>query len=155
MTNKPTNESAVENGTATRLHNVKVVQSCRGWKMSDVTDSIADAARDMRYPMEWANGEIHALRRGRLAARHEAARKNPPPYTTREALREATLAVGRKPAVTLVGENGNVFHVIGLVSRALKAAEQPDRAKEFCERALACGSYDAVLTLVHEYAEVR
>ena len=60
-----------------------------------------------------------------------------------------------KPACKLVGEDGNVFNVIGLVRRALVAAGQPDRATEFVRRAFAAGSYDAVLQLCFEYVEVE
>lgn len=59
-----------------------------------------------------------------------------------------------KPECKLVGENGNVFNIIGLVSKALKKAGQPDKAKEFVARAFKSGSYDNVLALCFEYVEV-
>lgn len=58
------------------------------------------------------------------------------------------------PACRLVGTDGNVFAVIGAVRRALVAAGQPDRAREFVERAWAAGSYDAVLRHCFEYVDV-
>jgi hypothetical protein len=61
----------------------------------------------------------------------------------------------RKPACKLVGEDGNVFNVIGRVKRALKDAGQPDRAREFVQRAFGAQSYDEVLGLCHEYVDVR
>lgn len=60
-----------------------------------------------------------------------------------------------KPTVKLIGQDGNVFGIIGAVSKALKRAGQPDQAKEFTEAAFASDSYDAVLRLVMEYAEVE
>lgn len=59
-----------------------------------------------------------------------------------------------KPTVQLVGEDGNVFNIIGLVSRALKKAGQPEQAKEFTARAFQARSYDEVLRLTFEYADV-
>jgi len=59
----------------------------------------------------------------------------------------------RKPECPMVGEDGNVFAVIGRVSRALKRDGQPERAKEWQEKAVACGSYDAVLQLMFSYVE--
>jgi len=59
-----------------------------------------------------------------------------------------------KPTCKLIGEDGNVFNLIGLTSRTLKAAGQRAEAKEFMERAFACHSYDAVLTLIAEYVEI-
>ena len=60
-----------------------------------------------------------------------------------------------KPECTLVGEDGNVFNVIGRVRRALRNAGQEEQAREFVERAFRCGSYDEVLRLVLEYVDVR
>lgn len=57
--------------------------------------------------------------------------------------------------VKLVGEDGNVFAIIGRVSAALRRAGHPKEAAEFVKRAWAAGSYDAVLQLVHEYVTVE
>jgi len=59
-----------------------------------------------------------------------------------------------KPNVKMVGEDGNVFAVIGRVRRALREAGQEDKAKEFSDRAMAAHSYDEVLGMVFEYCEV-
>ena len=60
-----------------------------------------------------------------------------------------------KPTVKLVGEDGNVFSIIGRVSKTLKQANQPDKAKEFTEKAFASKSYGAVLCLVMEYCQIQ
>lgn len=60
-----------------------------------------------------------------------------------------------KPVCRLVGEDGNVFAIIGRVQRALKNAGQPERASEFVKRAFRAKSYDQVLGLCSEYVEVR
>lgn len=60
-----------------------------------------------------------------------------------------------KLVVKLSGEDGNVFSIIGRVSRALKQAGQSDKAKEFQEKAFKMGSYDSVLQLVFEYVDVQ
>lgn len=59
-----------------------------------------------------------------------------------------------KPECQLTGEDGNVFAIIGRVSKALKRDGQPERAKEFCDKATSQKSYDDVLNLCHEYVEV-
>ena len=56
--------------------------------------------------------------------------------------------------VKLVGEDGNVFSIIGKVSRELKKAGFKDEMREFQERAFKSKSYDDVLQLVLEYVEV-
>jgi hypothetical protein len=60
-----------------------------------------------------------------------------------------------KPKVKLVGEDGNVFNIIGRVLRALNQAGLSDKAQEFQRRALAAHSYDEVLQLAMEYTEVE
>ena len=60
-----------------------------------------------------------------------------------------------KPICRLVGEDGNVFNIIGRVSRSLKMAGQVDQAKEFTSKAFSAGSYDEVLRLAMEYVEVE
>lgn len=59
-----------------------------------------------------------------------------------------------RPRCQLVGTDGNVFAVIGAVRRALVAAGQRERAREFVARAWAAESYDAVIALCFEYVEV-
>ena len=58
-----------------------------------------------------------------------------------------------KPECELVGTDGNVFAVIGKVSKTLKRAGQRERATEFAEKAMNCGSYDEVLQLLQEYVD--
>lgn len=60
----------------------------------------------------------------------------------------------KKPKCKLVGIDGNVFSIIGTVSKALTRGGQPDKAKEFTQKAFAAKSYDEVLAMVHDYVEV-
>jgi len=60
-----------------------------------------------------------------------------------------------KPEVTLTGTDGNVFAIIGNVSRALKDAGKRAEAKNFTDRAFLCCSYDEVIQLAMEYVEIR
>jgi two-component SAPR family response regulator len=58
-----------------------------------------------------------------------------------------------KPKVQLVGQNGNVFNLLGICVKALKKAGQYEEAQELQKRVLACGSYDEALALMLEYVE--
>jgi hypothetical protein len=60
----------------------------------------------------------------------------------------------KKPQVKLVGTDGNVFALAGIVSKALKAAGQREKASEFMTKLFACESYSAALFLMTEYVEV-
>lgn len=48
--------------------------------------------------------------------------------------------------VALVGEDGNAFNLIGLVSKALRRAKYPrEEIDEFAKMAMSCESYDELL----------
>ena len=60
-----------------------------------------------------------------------------------------------KPKCKLVGENGNVFNLMGIVSRTLKQHGMRDQAKEMSDRILTeAKSYDEALTIIMEFVEV-
>lgn len=56
--------------------------------------------------------------------------------------------------VQVLGEDGNVFAIIGRVRKALWRAGENELAKEYTEKAMAAESYDKVLQLTIEYVEV-
>jgi len=60
-----------------------------------------------------------------------------------------------KPKVKLSGENGNVYNLIGICSRALKNAGQKEKATEMSEKIFKCGSYDEALVIMMDYCEVE
>lgn len=60
----------------------------------------------------------------------------------------------KMPKCKLSGSDGNVFVIIGNVSRCLRKAGMHDKAKEFQERAMQSSSYDAVLSLCFDYVDV-
>jgi hypothetical protein len=58
-----------------------------------------------------------------------------------------------RPKVQLVGQDGNVFNLLGICVRTLKRAGQYEEAKELRKRVLECGSYDMALSIMLEYVE--
>jgi hypothetical protein len=60
-----------------------------------------------------------------------------------------------KPKCRLIGEDGNVFNLIGLASRTLKKAGLPDQAKEMSTKVFSCGSYDEALNIIGDYVEIE
>ena len=59
-----------------------------------------------------------------------------------------------KPQCQLTGVDGNVFVIIGTVSKTLKRAGLDDKAKEFSNKAMQQESYDDVLRLCMGYVDV-
>lgn len=72
-----------------------------------------------------------------------------------EPMLESVALPGDVVAVRLVGEDGNVFAMIGRVLAALREADRVQDANEFRDQAFAATSYDEVLVLVTEYCEVE
>lgn len=59
-----------------------------------------------------------------------------------------------KPFVILIGEDGNIFNLVGLASRALKKASQYDEAKEMQSKVFSSSSYNEALSIIAEYVEI-
>lgn len=59
-----------------------------------------------------------------------------------------------KPKCKLIGEDGNIFFILGRVSRVLKDNGMADKAKECTNRVMASGSYEQALGIIMEYVEV-
>jgi len=56
-----------------------------------------------------------------------------------------------RPACRLIGADGNIFNLIGMVSRSLKDVGQHDKAREMRERVKLSGSYEDALCILCEY----
>jgi hypothetical protein len=65
-----------------------------------------------------------------------------------------TTEVNTKPECNLSECDGNVYAIIGRVSKTLKRANLPETAKEFSDKALNAKDYDEVLRLCFEYVDV-
>ncbi len=61
----------------------------------------------------------------------------------------------KKPKMQLIGQDGNIFAIMGRASRLLKNAGQRDKAKEMCDRVTASRSYSEALNIVSEYVETE
>lgn len=59
-----------------------------------------------------------------------------------------------KPQAKVIGEDGNVFVLMGICSKALKRANQADKAKEMSEKIFNAGDYDESLRIMGEYCEL-
>lgn len=58
-----------------------------------------------------------------------------------------------KPKCALIGQNGNIFAVMGIASRILKKNGMADQAKEMCSRITSSHSYEEALSVICEYVE--
>ena len=61
----------------------------------------------------------------------------------------------KKPKMQLIGQDGNIFAIMGRASRLLKDIGQRDKAKEMCNRVTASKSYAEALGIISEYVETE
>ena len=63
----------------------------------------------------------------------------------------------QKPSCPLIGQNGNIFHLMGLASRMLRQNGMADEAKEMQTRIMGgdCHSYEEALRIISEYVETE
>lgn len=61
----------------------------------------------------------------------------------------------KKPKMQLIGQDGNIFAIMGRASRLLKSSGQGNKAKEMRDRVMSCDSYQKALNIVSEYVETE
>lgn len=59
-----------------------------------------------------------------------------------------------KPDCALIGQNGNIFTLMGIASQTLKKNGLREQAKEMQERITISGSYDEALGIIAEYVNI-
>lgn len=60
-----------------------------------------------------------------------------------------------KPRCKLVGENGNIFNLMGIASRTLKRAGLIEEAEEMVDRISKSQSYLQALAIISEYVDIE
>ena len=63
--------------------------------------------------------------------------------------------IPQKPKMQLIGEDGNIFAILGRASRLLKRAGQNEQAEEMFRRVTACENYHEALRIISEYVETE
>lgn len=61
---------------------------------------------------------------------------------------------GVKPDCPLIGEDGNIFHIIGIASEALRENGMQEQAEEMCSRIFQYQSYDSALSIIGDYVNI-
>ena len=59
-----------------------------------------------------------------------------------------------KPDCPLIGENGNIYNLVGIASRTLKRNGLSDEASEMTEMVFGSGSYEEALGIIGEYVNI-
>ena len=65
------------------------------------------------------------------------------------------IQVPETPKMKLVGEDGNIFAILGRASRLLRQSGQADKAEEMYERVTSSHNYYQALNIISEYVETE
>lgn len=59
-----------------------------------------------------------------------------------------------KPDCPLIGQDGNIFNLVGIASRTLKRNVLSDEASEMTSKVFKSGSYEEALGIIGEYVNI-
>ena len=59
-----------------------------------------------------------------------------------------------KPDCALIGQDGNIFNLVGIAARTLREHGLTDQAKEMKDRVFASGSYGEALCIIGDYVNI-
>lgn len=59
-----------------------------------------------------------------------------------------------KPDCPLIGQNGNIYNLLGIAAQTLREHGRAEQAREMFLRATQSGSYDAALCVIGEYVNI-
>ena len=59
-----------------------------------------------------------------------------------------------KPNGPLIGQDGNIFNLVGIASRTLKRNGLSDKASEMTSKIFKSGSYEEALGIIGEYVNI-
>lgn len=59
-----------------------------------------------------------------------------------------------KPDCPLIGQNGNIYNLLGIAARTLGEHGRKEQAKEMTDRVFASGSYEEALCIIGEYVNI-
>ena len=59
-----------------------------------------------------------------------------------------------KPNCPLIGEDGNIFHLVGIAAKTLKRNGMSMEASEMTAKVFGSGSYEEALEIIGEYVNI-
>lgn len=59
-----------------------------------------------------------------------------------------------KPKCKLIGEDGNIFNLMGIAAATLRKAGNAQEARELISRVTTCASYTEALSVIGEYVDI-
>lgn len=131
---------------------------CDGDTFKDVVAFKHEGLINLLFKMDGVNLNVGALAMWRLSTHEKLGGTWLSDYLTNKfgIDFDKTESVDKKvkPDCELIGQDGNIFNLMGIASRTLKANGQAAEAKEMCAQVMQCGSYDEALYKIGEYVNI-
>ena len=67
---------------------------------------------------------------------------------------QETTAPREKPDCQLIGQDGNIFNLVGIAARTLRENGMPEEAREMTDHAYHSGSYSEALNVIGDYVNI-
>lgn len=127
-----------------------------GSRFEQVSAFEHEGLTNLIFPFDRVKLDIGKLALWRLATREQFGSMwlsdyidNRLPYLSQEETVPA-----QKPDCPLIGQNGNIFNLMGIASRTLKEHGMEEQAKEMWDRIMQSGSYNEALVIIGDYVNV-
>ena len=125
-----------------------------GAKFQDIFAFEYNDSPCLLYPFEGVDLEIGKLAMWRLQTHDTFGGTWLSDYIDNRLGRKPAQEVPEKPDCPLIGQDGNIFNLVGIASRTLKTHGMPDQAKEMADRVFSCDSYHKALCIIGEYVNI-
>ena len=132
-----------------------ILLNCSVFETEAVSSFQHDGVTCLLFPFEGVELDMGKLAMWRLQTHGQFAGTWLSDYVPNRLGGFAQEQVPQKPKMELVGQDGNIFGIMGRASRLLKRAGQHEQADEMISRVTACGSYDEALNIISEYVETE
>lgn len=116
-----------------------------------------DGRTNLLFPMDGVDLDMGRLAMWRLASHGSFGGtwlSDYVPNRLGDFAQEEQAQASQKPDCPLIGQDGNVFNLMGIAARTLKGHGLTEQAREMRGRITACGSYDEALCIMGEYVNI-
>ena len=145
------------NGVNEMLTDEGILLEGTKYKPDDVYSFEHEGITNLVFPFEPVKLDIGKLAMWRLATHGTFSAKWVEDYVDNRLggpLRKDEPEQKKKPDCALIGQDGNIFNLMGIASRTLRKHGLADQAKEMCDRIYESDSYDKALCIIGEYVNI-
>ena len=126
-----------------------------GSKFEDVSSFQRDGVTCLLFPFEGAKLDAGRLAMWRIQTHEQFGGTWLSDYVPNRLGGFAQEQPPQKPRMELIGQDGNIFSIMGRASFLLQMAGMNAENKEMVDRVTSCSDYDKALNIISEYVETE